>query len=181
MSSDWIAEQIGIIRNLKGQTVTRLVATEMALCGGEGDGPPEFSRPNLPFLQASLLYLRLATGRTVVFVTYQNDSNWGLCLNSDLQPGEPELDAGSDDRIWRTRELVSFPLGQVTSVEVSRDDEGDISEVILELSGDAILLLAGEVCPHMDGTLDVTKGDESILLFRDPEQKNEVKFWNSND
>ena len=116
-----------------------------------------------------------------MFITYQNDDTgetWGI-FTSDLKQSEPELDAGSDDSIFRTRELISFPTGEISAVSVALDSWGDISEVTLDFSGDTILLVAGEVYENWNGTLDVIEGDESILLFRDPKRKNEVRFRNT--
>ena len=179
MRADWITEQVGNIRSLEGQTVSSLVAYEMAFRGGEGDGPSQFSDPALPFLQLGALYIHLGSGKTVKFETYQNDSNWGLILTSDFQPWELLSDARSRDSIFRTRELGSFPTGSVDAVNVTLDSDGDISEVLLDISGEAILLVAGEVYEQADGTFHVCIGDESVLLFREPSRKAELRFFSN--
>ncbi len=176
MVEGWLSEQIEKIRNLQGQTVTRLVAVEMAFRGGEGDGPPQFDDPALPFLQVCALYLHLGSGETVKFVTYQNDGAFGLELTSEAEPWETKPDAGSHDSIYRTRELSSFPTGLIRSVDVVRDSDGEISEVLLDISGETILMVTGEVYEREDGKLSVVKGDESILLFRQPGLKVQVRF-----
>jgi hypothetical protein len=53
---------------------------------------------------------------------------------------------------------------------------GDIAEVLIDFSGDSILLVAGEVEEEYDGELVVYRLDESILLFRHPEQKKDVNL-----
>ena len=181
MRTDWIAEQVGKIRGLKGQTVSSLVAREMAFRGGEGDGPSQFSDSTLPFLQLDALYLRLGSGKTVQFITYQNNLKWGLILTFDVEPRELVFDAGSNDSIVRTGELDTFPTGSISAVDVTLDSDGDISEVLLDISGEPILLVAGEVYEQADGTLEVCIGDESILLFREPSRKAEVRFQNGLD
>ncbi len=153
--SDWTEKQIGIIRGLKGRSVVGFVATEIAFRGGDGadDGPPQFEDRSLPFMQVCPLYLNLDSDQTFRFITYQDDEFWGICFESQLNAWEPELDAGSSDSLFRTRKLDGFPTGQVQSVEVHLDDDGQIAEVLLNISGDPILLVAGEVHERQDGML----------------------------
>jgi len=176
---DWISEQADAIRNLKGQTVRKFIATEMAFREADGDNPHQFTDPALPFLQVCPLYMILATGRIVEFTTCENDDTgctWGMYRNPDPRQSEPELDAASNDSIFRTRELGTFPTGEISAVGVALDSWGDIAEVTLDFSGDTILLVSGEVYENTNGTFDIIEGDESILLFRDPKQKDKVKF-----
>jgi hypothetical protein len=177
--TDWVEEQIDRVRRLSGRTINRIVAVEMALREEGPDGFPQFEDPAIPFLQLYSLYLELEELETVKFITYQNDDTWGLLATTDIEPGEQQYWRDQPaDSIYRYRELHDFPRGRIDDVSVALDEKEDIAEVLLCVGGKDVLLVAGEVYETWGDALEVVKGDESILMFKNPSDIDRVQFKN---
>ena len=80
--ADWYSQRAAELPDLQGDIVTRAIAKEMAFHGGEGDGPPCFAAPELPFLQVCPLHLEMQTHPMVKLLAYQNDDTRGIYLTS---------------------------------------------------------------------------------------------------
>lgn len=146
----------------------------MAFWGGEDydEEPPQFKSSKCPFLQLGALYLCFASGKALKFITYMSDDTWGIMLTSELSVHEIELDEGARDRIYRTRKLAELPLGEIESIEVFQEPDKAVSEISISISGKELLMVSGEV----SSPIDIVKGDESILLFLEPELISTVKW-----
>ena len=177
---NWIRSKVQEILKLKGKTVKRFVGVEMAIIEqGEG-GLPQFTHPNVPCLQVDPLYLDLESEASIKFITYQNDDTWGLYLSALEKDELITLYAESPDNIFRTRELFELPTGRIEHVEVKRDSNGEITEVLLRIGVLDILLVAGEIYETLDEAgVEFVKGDESVLVFLDPIKASQIP-WRSN-
>ena len=134
----------------------------MALREVGASGEPDFSDPSVSFFQFLSLYVRDAENGYLGFGTYQNDCNWGLCLEA-IPPGAPLSDLF--EGIFRTRHVAEIPCGVVNSVSVRLDESGDLERVELRIGSFTVELIAGEVYESKDGSLTVQLGgDESVLV-----------------
>ncbi len=134
----------------------------MALREAGADGFLQWDDEAVPMLQLSRIDLHLDGGVTAKIVTYQNGDRWGLSRRDDLPPlSQCSRDEAS---IFRTREFRELPMGTIVGVLVMTDEREDISEVRLSIAGHDVRMCAGEVYENNDGTLTITRMDESILL-----------------
>jgi hypothetical protein len=135
----------------------------MALWDGPGDGEAVFENSSIPCRQCFVFELILDDDVLARFTTYQNDSVWGLWMHR-IAPGEEQGDAGNLGPGYRTT-CPDLPVGAIDQVTTSLDEDGDIREVRLTIGERPITLLAGEFYEQFDGTLTLTLGDESVLVF----------------
>lgn len=135
----------------------------MTTRGGEDDGLPRFSAPDVPCLQMLALSATLEDGRVVTFSTYQNDDVFGLTVVAQGSTPTSGTDIGG---IYRSRELTELPRGHIQAVSVYVD-EGVLAEVDVRIDAGGILLIAGEAEENRDGRLTWHRLDESVLVFRD--------------
>lgn len=144
----------------------------MAFAGGEDGEPAVFEDPAFPCVQFLRLEALLATGSTCGLSTYQNDANWGLCHDID----EPLRSKGWDG-IFRYIEDPDLPTGPIGEVTVWLADSGDVAEVLLEIGGRDLLLVAGEVYEDdLDRPLYLGWLDESVLAFASPDQAETINW-----
>jgi hypothetical protein len=163
--SRWVADQVAAFRKLAGSAVTGWSGIEMALREEGPSGLPQFEDPAIPFLQLHLLYAEF--GSAVLRVgTYQNDDNWGLCIDS--VQAIPSDQPAEENGIYRKRNLAELPRGLVEGVDPILDASGDLVEVTLRLARGTVVLRAGEVYEEWDGGLRVVSPDESILVSVGP-------------
>jgi hypothetical protein len=126
------------------------------------DGKPVFQHPDVPCLQFDYLVVRFA-GRPLQKVgTYQNDTDWGLCV--DPWNGRVPTSEG----IYRWSDSVELPVGRVEDIDIHVSEQGDIAEVLLSVSGAPLLLMAAEMSETSPTTIRYISDDESVLVFTDP-------------
>lgn len=160
----WIEEQVLAISDLRGRSIARWIGTEMAMREEGPGGIPLFHDPAIPYLQVCHLYLDFVEGGGRNILTYQNiwTDGWGLCI--DVLYGGPPDEFSEEKSIFRTRDLKELPVGKIGIVRVSRDENGDIVEVSLEVEGAWVTLWSGEIYEESNGGLRVVRPDESILV-----------------
>jgi hypothetical protein len=176
MSNRWIQECIHNLHALQGRTIEQVIIWEMALLDAGHDGKPVFDHPACPFLQAWVLYLRLPPDDAVKILTYQNDDWFGLYAAPVSTEAELVPDESDADSIFRKRELLTFPQGEITAVSIHQNEAEDISEVTLVIGQHTVLLKAGEVDERWDGSIYVRRDDESVLIFLDPRDVERITF-----
>lgn len=178
MTNQWIDNCIHNLMELKGRSIEKVFIVEMAFIEEGQDGKPVFEHPKCPFLQAYRLYLCFPSDEFVLIYVHQTD-NWSL----NSEPADNHHDSFVEKleslyvhSIFRKREIIDFPKGQIISVTITQTEGADISEIKLVVGNQAVLLKSGEVYENNDGSLSVTATDESILVFLDPNDVNKVDF-----
>jgi hypothetical protein len=142
--------------------VTKWIGEEMAFREVGSSGEPEFSSPEIPFLQLGVLDMLLESGRVQRVNTYQNDDSWGLAVEEVDTP--MELMPRETGSIYRTRILSELPLGVVLEAAVELDEIGDVRAVWLTFDRNRVELTAGEVYESPEGTLQIVEPDESVFI-----------------
>jgi hypothetical protein len=171
---EWIQDQIRILKSYEGCNIEKVMIYEMALLEGD-EGRPIFEHPELPFIQAHVIYFFLNGSKVIKILTYQNDCEWGI-YSTDLE-NISELEVKkNDDAFFRLSVCDEFPLGIINSVSSRLNDNGDISEVQLIVNSKEVLLKSGEVYENYDGTISTRSDDESVLVFLNSEDVSRVKF-----
>ena len=158
--SDWVDCQRSALSGLVGERVVRWSGTEMAIRETSNGGMPVFEDPLAPCLQLLVLEAVLGDRTTRVFRTYQNDGVWGLCVHSAVS-----LDAaGTPGGIFRQRLLPELPSGGICAVSTRLGPAtGGLAEVILDVDGTLLVLIAGEIEETRQGQLLFHYEDESVL------------------
>ncbi|MBO3744391.1 hypothetical protein [Actinoplanes flavus] len=105
-------------------------------------------------------------GSFVTVGTYESDTACGLWLRRADTDQSSNGEAG-DGGIYRTRALPELPTGTIDDVSTFLDN-GVLVEVVLQIQGRPLLLMAGELRESMQGSLVFTRRDESVLVFTDP-------------
>jgi hypothetical protein len=158
---DWIQQRKNEIKSLRGKIVKSFLGVEMAL---REDDSPQFEDPHVPCKQFSLLYIYFEDGEVLKLLNYQHDDVFGFYLTS-IEPDEP----GMVDGIYRLNKLSELQCGRIDRVETRLGSEDDIWQIQLEIKGQKILFVAGEIYERDDVSFDIVMEDESILLFIDPD------------
>lgn len=116
----------------------------------------------MPFGQFSSIYLETADGLHFHLVSDNaNDRMNGLLLVRTVQAPEPVLEVlGS---LLRTR-LLDLPTG-TAKLSVHREGPGEaVLDASLEIGGQVIRLLCGEVYARQDGSFKLVTPNESVLV-----------------
>lgn len=176
----WVTANQERIIALKQQVIIRTYWIEMALNERDSNLKHRFRHPDLPFVQASTIRLEFSDGNVGVFHNYQNDDNFGLMFelsNKPLKwPVYPKFTETGDLSIYREVTDTNFPTGVINSTSSKLDNEGDITEIFLEISGKQILLKAGEVYEDGRREIIIHEQDESILTFLNPDDISKIQF-----
>ena len=164
---------------MKDPTLSGCRAIEMAFFETGIDGHPVFETPDFPFIQANRLELSFTDGETLHVLTSQNDDTWCLfCSYSDDYAMNRELKHDKDS-IFRLREGIDLPLGQIQHVEVKLDEKSDVTEIWVKTPSGSFIMKAGEVNECSEGNHYVVGQDESVLLFLDDVSFSQVYFRGS--
>jgi hypothetical protein len=162
--SKWVRSQRKAAESLFGATVIAWHGVEMAIREKGPSGQPQFEADEAECLQLWRLELELADSTLVAVSTYQNDDLWGLQFNRPA-----ELAGFESDGIFRHRVLSELPIGEIEAVSIRRAvPHLDLAEVVLEIAGQEVTLLAGEIEELGRGRLVFRWMDESVLVFTDP-------------
>ncbi|MBL4813040.1 MAG: hypothetical protein JKX69_11970 [Rhodobacteraceae bacterium] len=162
-----------VTRNLVGCRVVEMAFFETGL-----DGLPVFEHPDLPFIQAVELNLLLEGGAVVSIATNLATDQWSLMIDTFAIPANyPKNDPHS---IFKENIKVELPHGKIEKVEISFDDEGNISEVHFATTTGSFAINASEVIEGFNDIYYVGAHDEAVLLFLDPPKLRDVKFGRSN-
>ncbi|MCX2947474.1 hypothetical protein [Lentzea sp. NEAU-D7] len=174
--ADWARE----FADLRGRHVTSWVGVEWALREDVPEsGPHVFHDPEVPCLQLWGLQAVFDDGGVFSVCTFDHDTLSGLWRNRD-----PEFEAKlRNARMWgepghgtRWRTLSELPAGEVEQVTCYADEDV-LAEVLLEIGGRPLLLMAGELYETWTDELDFHRLDESVLAFTDPEAAGRIS-WN---
>lgn len=134
-----------------------------------------FREPEVPFLQFHTLEAVDSIGRRHRFQTYQNDTQWGLCVRT-VETSEQRLLESEWTGIYRlTAPVDELPTGMVEQVNLLIED-GDIEEVTLVIDSKPLLLVAGEVWEMTQNRLEFHRFDESVLAFTDQATAEEIEW-----
>jgi len=150
--------------SLYGATVIAWHGVEMAMRDTAPNGRPQFDVEEVECLQLWRLDLELADSTIVTVSTYQSDDLWGLQFKR-----QAEIAGFESDGIFRHRMLSELPTGEIEAVTVRRAvPRLDVAEIVLEIAGQEVTLLAGEIEEQVSGRLAFRWMDESVLVFTDP-------------
>lgn len=149
--------------SLFGATVNAWHGIEMAIRDKGPNGQPQFEAEEVQCLQLWRLDLELADTTIVTVSTYQNGDLWGLQFDQ-----QAEIAGFESDGIFRYRMLGELPLGEIEAVTVCRAvPRLDVAEVVVEIAGQEVTLLAGEIEETWSDRLVFRWMDESVLIFTD--------------
>ncbi|GAA3006666.1 hypothetical protein [Actinokineospora diospyrosa] len=170
----WEVERAREFAALRGRRVESWVGEEFALRENfEGNGP-QFEDPEVPFVQMNGLQANLDHGEAFSITDYQSDDAWGLFP----WPGA-HYEYRPADGIYRWRPLPELPTGDVDEVVVLADAEtGLLAEVHLVIGGNLLALVSGEVIERGNGTVDIVRLDECVLVFTNPDDIDRVPWSN---
>ncbi|GAA1640992.1 AAA family ATPase [Actinoplanes couchii] len=152
--SEWVRDRAAEFTALRGRRIVAWTGLEEALTE---DGF-RFEDPAVPCLQLAVLIAAFGDGTTIEVRTYQDEDLSGLLLSADT--GNPYR---SNPGI-RERPLPELPTGVLSDVGTVLD-QGQLAEVLLDVGGQPLLLVAGEV--DLDGPRFVRLG-ACVLAFTDP-------------
>ncbi len=160
----WQRTQRKAAESLLGAHVTRWVRLEMAIRDAGPNGLPQFEVEGVDCVQ--LWHLEAETDQGFIAITtHQADDLWGLQLEKVAE--RSEADPGG---IFRRRELPELPHGEIEAVAIrTAVPSSDLAEVVIEVSGARVTLVAGEIEERIGGSLSSRWLDESVLVFTDAE------------
>jgi len=159
--SEWVRQKREAFEAVEGRHVKGWSGVEMALRLEGPDGHPVFDDPSVHCLHVMVLLADLDHGEAIEVLTYQNDCEWGL------QARAAKAERAVWDGIFRWRAFDDLPLGAVSNIRLRHSDRGDIGEVLLQVDGQEVLLVAGEIYETPGERLEYHAADESVLVFTD--------------
>lgn len=164
---DWVETQIAAAASLVGEDIVGWDAIEMAIREDDLSGEPAFSDPAVPCLQLSTLALLLDVGEPAIVGHYQNEGHFAFRVERGPVPAS---DWNAAHGIFRRPRLEELPTGSIRSVVTRLDREsGDLAELVLDIDGREVLLIAGEIEETWTERLVWRWLDESTLVFVDPD------------
>lgn len=139
-----------------------VVTDETVITGFAGDSPAIWAHPDVPFGQFSSIYLETADGLHFHLLSDDAvDRTNRLLLVRTAQAPEPVLEVPG--RLFRTR-LLDLPTG-TAKLSVHREGPGGaVLDAALEIGGQVIRLLCGEVYPRQDGSVELVTPNEPVLV-----------------
>ncbi|GLS98380.1 hypothetical protein GCM10007918_56720 [Piscinibacter gummiphilus] len=154
----------------------RWVGLEMALDGGRavvtdetvvtglaGDSPVVWAHPDVPFWQFSGVYIERGDGLHFrLFAEDADDRPNGLLLART--EGVPEPVEEAPGSLYRTRVLEHLPTGVARLSVLRQGPGGAVLDASLEISGQVIRLLCGEMYLREDGSFEMVSPNESVLV-----------------
>ncbi|GAB5520216.1 MAG: hypothetical protein RhofKO_24670 [Rhodothermales bacterium] len=175
----WSNLMVQDICSLRGSYVDKWIGAETAIIEGNETEPSQFVHSDVPCIQVGALYLRFREREPMKFTTYQDDDIWGIRISRVENNDELVPRSASGHLPFRTRHLPDLPAGHLQDVTVTSDgSSGVIAEVVLNIEGQDILLVAGEIYEMWDGGVEFARLDESILLFPDPKAAQLIEWRN---
>lgn len=161
--SKWVRSQRKVAESLVGATVIAWHGVEMAIREEGQNGQPQFEADDVECLQLWRLELEIEDTTIVTVSTYQNDYLWGLQF--DRQAQFAGFESGG---IFKHRILSELPIREIEAVTVRRAvPRLDVAEVVVEIAGQEVTLLAGEIEETWSDRLVFRWMDESVLIFTD--------------
>jgi len=162
-----------LFMSLEGRHVLGWEAEEVAIREEEtADGvAAEFEDPCVTFLQLNRIDLELDGEELVSIATYRDGNAYGLWPHCPALRLVPRRQSG----IFRTRRLDDLPIGRIRSVDVGAHLRGTLNQVTFTVGDEVVVLLPGEVNEDWEGALRVRLDRESVLLFSDPLDAEDVR------
>lgn len=158
--NEWVSNQVLEFSQLTGRRTSSFDGVEMAIRVDDGTGVPQFFDKSVPCLQFSVLYVHFDDGAVAAVGTYQDNDEFGLCVDWRAPP----LDAGCEG-IFRFREVPELGVGLVGSVTTTLSSRGNLSEVGIFVADREIRLVAGEIYENFDDSLTFCRDDAHVLIF----------------
>ncbi len=168
--NDWLSSQIAKLKSLKGETIEKVMINDMAFIEND-NGNHVFTHSDCPFIQAQLIYLFLKKkGVTKILATDDGCIYISPINDADL------INTNEANSIFRLYECTDFPLGKIDSISIKQNKESDISDVNIVINTKPILLKSGEVFQNSDGSVSIKDNDESVLVFFNPVDVDNINF-----
>lgn len=166
MNAFW-ARKLDELNSLAGLVVTELMGIEMAVKVSETDEVPIFADPKLPFVQLTVVYLKIADGSIRQLTTCASDDSYGIVVAelNEMDWAEMLVNDSNSSSIFRRYSPDGITLGRLEEVRAKLDGNGCVLQLELCFEGSEMALVAGEVIDEADGSLRYCKPEESILLF----------------
>jgi len=168
--NEWIAAKITELQSLKGEVIEKVMINDMAIIEN-GNGNHVFTHPECPFIQAQQLYLFLK-GKGVSKILATDDGCIFLSTTNDTDL----IKSNDANSIFRFYESTEFPLGKVDSLSIKQNKDLDINEVNIIINNKPVLLKSGEVFQNNDGSVSIKDDDESVLVFFNPTDVDDINF-----
>jgi hypothetical protein len=159
--AEWVEKQVRTAQSLVGRYVESWSGVEMAFREVGASGHPDFDKSAAPCLQLFFLAAQLDDQSTLAISTYQNDNEFGLSIDANRDISDA---ARNWDGIYRFRQLA-LPLGRIESFGWQLSHSGDLTEVLFDVSGSPLWMIAGETHETWAGELEFHRFDESVLVF----------------
>ncbi len=162
-----------LFMSLEGRHVLGWEAEEVAIREEETAAgvSAEFEDPCVTFLQLNRLDLELDDEELVSIGTYRDGGPFGLWPHCPALRLVPHRQSG----IFRTRRLDDLPLGRIRSVDVGANLRGTLNQVTFTVGDELVVLLPGEIDEDWEGALRVRLCRESVLLFTDPFDAEDIR------
>ncbi|MBL6988426.1 MAG: hypothetical protein ISR65_01535 [Bacteriovoracaceae bacterium] len=164
----WLKGITEKLMSLEGQKIIKVIGCKEPLDWKEVDSDevPVYDHPSLSFQQIGWIVFEVQNKGLFRLTTSQNDSIFGLFLESIEDEPEIELDEKID--------LSNKLCGLVNKVKVNVIGE-DIGEIHMTIGDKDILFVAGEVELGEDEII-IRSMDESILFFENPNDYKKLDF-----
>lgn len=175
MNTFWI-EKHAEIRALSGKSVVSVTGTEMAIRDRDSSGLPVFEEPGIKCTQLTSLNLELGGGSVIGIEACPADDSYGLVISSPRSA--PVGGKGHQYEVFRSFELSSSEFGLITEVTTKTDSEGCVVELCLKFAENELHLVVGEIFEAVDGSLQFSRFQESILMFRSAEDLAKIPWAN---
>jgi hypothetical protein len=170
----WLPENCERMKSIANASIRETIVIEQALFEETKNRPPIFRHLGVPFIQAFLIDLCLEDGRIARFTIYQNDDTFGIRMDfAGASTCVVSMYGWSSG--YRIAPDSTFPAGVISDVTIKFDEQGNTTEITLVVSGQKLLMKAGEVYERKGG-FSVLSQDESILLFLNADDVHKVPF-----
>jgi hypothetical protein len=149
-----------MIKSLVGSTVVGWTAVEMALNESPDPSALIWDHSSIPMLQLSCLHAQFSDDTSRIFSTHDVDE-CGLFLTVEHH----HLTIAEDmSPIFRVRGLPELPCGQILGVHFQRNHRENVVSIDLRFVNCVVNLSSGEIYERNDGSFEVIRADESVLV-----------------
>ena len=168
LKARWTEQQVARLKSLRGLFISKWGGMEAAVREVGLNGLPQWYDRSVQALQLTWLEIILSDGTVSLISTYQNDDLFGLGVNDELLAYTIQYGARSPssnpNSIHRYRELPELPVGEISEVDLTLNEYGDIADIRMRIKHHEVILLAAEVSEEWDGSLRIRTMDGCILV-----------------